>query len=102
MTGQAARRISNRVDVAGRSFEGKIASGSDEFEQAFLLLAPKYQAKGYDNSRSKLFRVTPVPVLPPPITVAPLDGAPVAGTFWSPGSSGTKHPTSGWGGISGG
>jgi hypothetical protein len=81
MRGQLARRIGNSVEVGGRSFEVKIASGSDEFEQAFLLLAQKYQAKGYESSGAKLFRFTPYHVLPETITVVAMEGARVVATL---------------------
>ena len=73
----------NRIEVegAGRTFEVKIASGSDEFEQAFLLLAQKYQAKGYEDAGAKLFRFTPFHVLPETITVVARDGARVVATL---------------------
>src|SRR3954449_1606331 len=81
MPGQPARRIGNSVEVGGRSFEVKIASGSDEFEQAFLLLAQKYQAKGYESSGAKLFRFTPYHVLPETVTVVAMEGARVVATL---------------------
>jgi hypothetical protein len=81
MTGLAARRIRNCVEVGGRIFEVKIASSSDEFEQAFLLLALKYQAKGYENSGAKLFRFTPFHVLPETITIVAMEGTRVAATL---------------------
>ena len=59
----------------------KIASGSEEFEQAFLLLARKYQAKGYENPGAKLFRFTPFHVLPETITVVAMEGARVVATL---------------------
>ena len=99
MTGQAARLISPsiggqeksgflasagepiEVDGIGRTFSVKIASGYDDYEQAFLLLAEKYQARGYEEPGIKLFRFTPFHVLPDTITVVAREGGRVAATL---------------------
>ena len=78
---QSAHRCGIEVGGNGRSFEVRIASSPDEYERAFLLLAEKYRAKGYEQAGAKLFRFTPFHVLPETITVVALDGGRVAATL---------------------
>ncbi len=81
MTDIAARRSWIEVEGIGRTFEVTIASGCDEYEQAFLLLAEKYRARGYEASGVKLFRFTPFHVLPETITVVAKHGGRVVATL---------------------
>jgi hypothetical protein len=53
-----------RVPDLDRPIEVKIASARDEFEQAFQLLAARYEARGYEVPSTKLFRFTSYHVLP--------------------------------------
>jgi hypothetical protein len=75
--------LSHTIEIPGngRTLSVKIASGFDDYEQAFLLLARKYQAKGYEEPGIKLFRFTPFHVLPETITVVARDGANVVATL---------------------
>ena len=68
-----------RVPGLARRVEVKVASTRDEFEQAFRLLACRYQARGYEEPSPKPFRFTPYHVLPESTTfVAKHDAAVVA------------------------
>ena len=69
MMGQPAHRGWVEVAGSGRDFRVGIASGPDDFEQAFLLLAENYQARGYEQAGTELFRFTPFHVLPDTIDV---------------------------------
>ncbi len=78
---QAAAASSIEVAGAGRTLTVKIASGYDDFELAFLLLAEKYQARGYEEAGAKLFRFTPFHALPGTVTVVARDGDRVVATL---------------------
>lgn len=65
----------------GRTFQVKIASSRDEFEQAFQLLAARYQARGYEEPSTKLFRFTPYHVLPDTVTFVAKHGDRVVATM---------------------
>jgi N-acyl amino acid synthase FeeM len=69
------------IESEGREIEVRLASGRDDFAQAFRLLAEKYQARGYDEPGSKLFRFTPYHVLPGTITVVARAGDRVIATL---------------------
>ncbi|WP_435006759.1 N-acyl amino acid synthase FeeM domain-containing protein [Tundrisphaera lichenicola] len=81
MTDHAARRGVINVEGTARNIEVMIASGFDDFEQAYLLLARKYRARGYEDVGSKLFRFTPFHVLPGTITVIARDRDQVVATL---------------------
>ncbi len=78
-----AKRGKNSITVEsnGQDVEVRIASGRDDFAQAFGLLAEKYQARGYDEPGSKLFRFTPYHVLPGTIAVVARAGDRVIATL---------------------
>ncbi len=69
------------VPGCGRSLRVKIASSRDEFEQAFQLLAAKYQSRGYEEPSTKLFRFTPYHVLPDTMTFVAKHGERVVATM---------------------
>jgi hypothetical protein len=69
------------VPGLARRIEVKIAATRDEFEQAFRLLACKYQARGYEEPSPKLFRFTPYHVLPDTVTFVAKHGAEVVATL---------------------
>jgi hypothetical protein len=77
LAGPPTRSI--RVPGPARRVEVKVAATRDELEQAFRLLAHKYQARGYEVPGPKPFRFTPYHVLPGTTTfVARHDAAVVA------------------------
>jgi hypothetical protein len=69
------------VPGLARRIEVKAAATRDEFEQAFRLLACKYQARGYEQPSPKLFRFTPYHVLPETTTFVAKHGAEVVATL---------------------
>jgi hypothetical protein len=64
-----------------RAFEVKVATERGEFEQAFQLLAARYQARGYEDPSPKLFRFTPFHVLPDTVTFVAKHGDRVVATL---------------------
>src|SRR4051794_25143846 len=52
------------VPGVGREIRVKIASGHDELDQAFRLLATNYRARGFESPSPKPFRFTPYHALP--------------------------------------
>lgn len=77
--GPAPRSI--LVPGLARRIEVKIAATRDEFEQAFRLLARRYQGRGYEEPSPKLFRFTPYHVLPETVTFVAKHGAAVVATL---------------------
>ena len=69
------------VEGVGRKFSVGIASGFDDYEQAFLLLSRKYRSRGYEPDGKKPFRFTPHHVLPETITVVARCGGEVLATL---------------------
>jgi hypothetical protein len=81
--GRAVLATPGAILVPGmsRPIEVKIASTRSEYEQAFQLLAARYQARGYEEPSAKLFRFTPYHVLPDTVTFVAKDGDEVVTTF---------------------
>jgi hypothetical protein len=69
------------VRCLGRTIRVAIASRRDEFEQAFHLLAVKYQARGYEGPSPKRYRFTPHHALPGTMTVVAKDESRVVATM---------------------
>jgi hypothetical protein len=64
-----------------RGIEVKIASGFDELEQAFALLAENYRARGYDAPGAVPYRFTPFHALHETVTIVAKDGQRVVATL---------------------
>jgi hypothetical protein len=69
------------VPELGRPIRVKIATERDEFEQAFLLVADRYKARGYDASDAGPYRFTPYHALPGTVTFVAKEGDRVVATL---------------------
>jgi hypothetical protein len=65
----------------GRDIEVKIASGRDEWEEAYHLVAANYRARGYEVASAKPLRFTPYHTLPDTVTFVAKHAGHVVATF---------------------
>ena len=87
MTGHAARRIGNMVEAGGRTFEVKIASGSEGIRASLPAPGPKVSGQGLRESRRQAVPVHTIPrPCPKPSRSSPWKAAGSSATLppWSP------------------
>ena len=69
------------VPGIGRDIQVKFASGRDELEEAFQLVAANYRARGYEAASTKPLRFTPYHALPDTRTLVAKHAGHVVATF---------------------
>ncbi len=77
----ASEPTSFQIEACGRPFELKVAQSRDEFEQAFRLLARRYQERGYEEPSENPYRFTPFHALPDTMTFVAKRGETVVATL---------------------